>query len=915
MAAVIKSFAGLYTTGNYIGSVPEGAMAVARNVVIKALNVVSQRRGQFHLPSTFGNPGDLGNALISYGDTLFVQHGVSGLSRYNAVADTFTAYSSAAPSDGGPTLADVHAPAGNRLRGVEAANNVYLSGAKGVRRIDSVTGSTSRAAGTPPAPDGSVAANAGGTLVPVNGSVSYRVVFGNLDSDGTLRLGAPSGRMVAVNANVSPADPLLNITIPEGVYPGDVMRLYRTETSTTSEPGDEHFLVYETTVPSFSGVLAGGIVPANQGFQVTPAAGSHPFVQGQYLHTYQSYTPTGVATELESGTYYVLSVTGTTFNIASHTQGPNTGTVSNPNSFVFYAKSIVYIDTTPDSFLSNDPLYTNPNTGNGPLAANYEPPIAKDIELFATRLFGANVLDRRTRTIQLLGVGAPNGLQPADTVTIGSRTWTATSAAGPTAFLAQYVPDKWFMPYTAGTPAQNVEQTARNLVRSINLTAEATVFAFYVSGANDAPGRILLREKLPEPAQSTLTVSTSRALSWAFLGNFDPNVAVNGLTYSEPDEPEAFTVTGYSPVAAENDDIRRVKRLRENLFVFKRRGGAFVVPQAEPFRVSEFDPTCRIVADDTVVILDNRIWALTEQGLVSISESGVQITGWPIDVDIKALFRDMTRLNRLAFAVAYETEFTVELWLPLNDTAESAGKSYWYNVQTNTWVEQPLSRRFGLVTPLSDVEHYCSATTNSLVKERKSRDFTDYADEALTVTISGVSSTAVTLSSAAGIVTGDMLLQGVYSARIDLIAGNVLTVSTPVPFTNGAATVLKAIESEIRPQPVTLGQPAESKQIAEMVCSFRPGLSVYSPTALIQTDEDPTTAEYALPYTMGTGYGTGGYGEDSYGGRGLKAIRRNSVGTTGNEFTPGLRIREARTVWELQAITVEVNAESQRAAP
>lgn len=914
MAAIVKAFAGLYTTGNYIGSVPEGAMAVARNVVIKALNVVSQRRGQFHLPSTFGSPGDLGNAIVSYSDTLFVQHGVSGLSRYNATADTFTVYSSAAPSDGGPTVTDVHAPAGNRLRGAEAANNVYLSGAKGIRRIDSVTGNTSRAAGTPPAPDGTASGVGLTGIINPGFCASYRAVFGNLDSDGTLRLGAPSGRMVVVNPSAAtlPFNGYVNVTIPEGAYPGDTMRLYRTELISGTEPGDEHFLVYETTVPSFAGCLAGSIVPFGNGWRVTPSGGVNPFSVGQYIHTYQSYTPTGASTELEAGTYFVNAATATTFDITSHTSLGSIGTVTNPTSFVFYAKTIPYADSTPDSFLSNDPLYTNPNTGDGPLAANYEPPIAKDVEYFATRLFGANVTDRRTRTVQLLGVGSPSGAQVNDTFTVGSSTWTFLSSASG---LPGNRPDRYAAIQSSGTPSQNVELTARALVQAINLTTESPVFAFYVSGANDAPGRILLREKLPDSTQSTLTVSSSRTSAWAFLGNFDPNVAVNGLTYSEPDEPEAFTVTGYLPVAAENDDIRRVKRLRSNLFVFKRRGGTFIMPKAEPFRIDEFDPTCRIVADDTVVVLDNRIWALTEQGLVSISESGVQIAGWPIDVDIKALFRDMTRLNRLAFAVAYETEFTVELWLPLNDSAESAGKSYWYNVQTNTWVEQPLSRRFGLVTPLSDVEYYCSATTNSLVKERKSRDFTDYADEAISVTISGVSGTAITVSSAAGLVTGDMLLQGVYSARIDAISGSVLTVGTTVPFTNGAATVLKAIESEIRPQPVTLGQPAESKQLAEMVCSFRPGLSVYSPTALIQTDEDPTTAEYALPYTMGTGYGTGGYGEDSYGGRGLKAIRRNSIGTTGNEFTPGLRIREARTVWELQAITVEVNAESQRAAP
>lgn len=913
MAAVIKAFSGLYTTGNYIGSVPEGAMAVARNIVLKAANVAASRRGQFTLPSAFGNPGDLGNALIAYGDTLLVQHGVSGLSRYSATADTFTAYSSAAPSDGGPTLADVHAPAGNRLRGVEAANNVYLSGAKGVRRIDTVTGNTSRSAGAPPAPDGSASGLGLTGIIAPGFSVSYRSVFGNLDADGTLRLGAPSGRMVVANPSAATLsfNGYVAISVPEGAYPGDIVRLYRTEIISGTEPGDEHFLVYEGTVPSFAGCLAGSIVPVSGGWRVTPSGGTHSFVAGQYVHTYQSYTPSGTGTELEAGTYFVNAVTASTFDITSHSG--TTGTVTNGVSFTFYARTVPYTDSTPDSFLSNDPLYTNPNTGDGPLAANYEPPIAKDLELFNTRLFGANVIDRRTRTVQLLGVGSPSGIQVNDTFTIGTSTWTFLSSFSS---LPGWQPDRYVDVQSSGTPAQNVELTARELVKSINLTAESPVFAFYVSGVNDAPGRILLREKNPDPSQSALTVSSSRSSAWAFLGKFDPNSAINGLAYSEPDQPEAFTVVGYLPVAAENDDIRRIKRLRENIYVFKRRGGTFVVPQSEPFKVSEFDSTCRIVADDTIVLLDNKIWALTEQGLVSLSESGVQITGWPIDVDVKALFRDLARLNRLAFAVAYQTEFTLELWLPsATDTAETAGKSYWYNVQTNAWTEQPLARRFGLVTPLSDVAYYCSSTANSLVKERKSRDFTDYADETLSVTISTASGTSATLSSAAGLSTGDLLSQGVYTARIDAISGNVLTLNTSVPLSPGAASVLKAIECEIQPLPVTLGQPGESKQIAEVVYSFRPGLSVESPTALIRTDEDPTTLEYLMPYTMGTGYGSGAYGDDSYGGRGLKAVRRASLGTAGNEFTPGIRIREARTLWELQAITVEVNDESQRAAP
>jgi len=86
---------------------------------------------------------------------------------------------------------------------------------------------------------------------------------------------------------------------------------------------------------------------------------------------------------------------------------------------------------------------------------------------------------------------------------------------------------------TLPTPAQQVDESARSLVRVINRNSSEVVYAYYLSGPNDVPGMILLESRsLSEPVYYISTDSASTA------GQFNPNLyqpkAITNISVANP---------------------------------------------------------------------------------------------------------------------------------------------------------------------------------------------------------------------------------------------------------------------------------------------------------------------------------------------------------------------------------------------
>ncbi len=96
-----------------------------------------------------------------------------------------------------------------------------------------------------------------------------------------------------------------------------------------------------------------------------------------------------------------------------------------PTSSDISAEEIQFLDNYPEELIINNTnLYTNPNTGDGTLQANYQPPFAKDINTFKNYTFFSNTKTKYQIPIfQLLGV---SNITTNDKITISNGTDTNT---------------------------------------------------------------------------------------------------------------------------------------------------------------------------------------------------------------------------------------------------------------------------------------------------------------------------------------------------------------------------------------------------------------------------------------------------------------------------------------------------------
>lgn len=109
------------------------------------------------------------------------------------------------------------------------------------------------------------------------GQVAYRVVYASKDPQNNLVRGAPSGRMIVYSASSALT---YGIVIPlkkSGVYVGDILQLYRSETAYagtgfTAEPSDELRQCYEYIVQS-ADITAGYVAIGNDLSSTSPPSG------------------------------------------------------------------------------------------------------------------------------------------------------------------------------------------------------------------------------------------------------------------------------------------------------------------------------------------------------------------------------------------------------------------------------------------------------------------------------------------------------------------------------------------------------------------------------------------------------------------------------------------------------------------
>lgn len=582
----------------------------------------------------------------------------------------------------------------------------------------------------------------------------------------------------------------------------------------------------------------------------------------------------------------------------------------NPSAGQITARSVTLTDQTPNSLRGAD-LYTNASQ-EGLANQNNPPPLARDIATYRGYTFYANTTSKHRFFFDILAVGGTNGIALDNTITIAGEVYTAKAA--------ENVSADEFLLETGGTPAQNIADTARSLVKVINESSSTTsVYAYYLSGPNDLPGKILIEERI-------VGGSAFNTVASANGGAYNPNLSTsrastndrgkNKLFFSKPFEPEAVPLPSFRNVGSAEAEILRIEALRDSLFIFKEDGIFRLSGETEQtFVVDLFDRSTVLLAADSVQTLNNQIFAYTDQGIVSVSEAGVQVRSRMIERTLLELYGvNPAGMENLSFGVAYESERKYLFSCISNSGDTFPTQIYVYNVVTDSWTRWPLSKRAGIV--LESVLYWADGASDRLSKERKSYNFTDYADEPVAVTINSSSGNEVTLANASEVEVGDVLYDSDTAYSIVLaVNGNVVTVFDEIVWPTGAAEIRKGYEALVEWWPQTGQNPGMLKQFQELIMLFNRG---YFTESNIRFYSDLSVSVDSVPIlgNYGSAWGLFQWGGVPWGGDSFKSFGKRIYVTRNKQRCSQLSVQYQQRVaygeFEIQGVHLSLRGVSNR---
>lgn len=371
------------------------------------------------------------------------------------------------------------------------------------------------------------------------------------------------------------------------------------------------------------------------------------------------------------------------------------------------------------------------------------------------------------------------GTVPATTISITGSTW-AQDGLGTGEDVAN---KKIFLPRVPSTgqngpsTAQQLEQVAKSLVNVVT-QKDALVNAFYMSSFNDVPGQMLFENK-----------NTTGAAFWvnsnASVDTFNPtvpaatNAAVissnevrpNRIYYSKYQQPDAYPLVNYLDVGAKDREIKRIVPLRDSLFIIKEDGiykltGDTAIAGNNNFNIVEFDFSVQVLAPNSAVVLNNQIYALATQGVVSISDTIVSIISRPIENQILQIVKSGTNYKAASFGVSYESDRSYLLFTVSDTSDKSPTQVFRYNTFTNTWTKWDISKTCGIVNFADDKLYLGAADLQIVEKERKQLNRYDYADREYSIDIPASAldygNKRIKISSLTNAQVGNVLLQRQY---------------------------------------------------------------------------------------------------------------------------------------------------------
>lgn len=266
-------------------------------------------------------------------------------------------------------------------------------------------------------------------------------------------------------------------------------------------------------------------------------------------------------------------------------------------------------------------------------------------------------------------------------------------------------------------------------------------------------------------APSAVTIAGSRGamISSTNAITSQNEVKTNRVYYSKLSQPEAVPATNYFDVGAQDKAILRILPLRDSLFVFKQDGLYRISGDSAPFQLNLFDSSFNVIAPDSVTVVNNVIFAWTNQGIQSLTEGGAQVVSRAIDNQILKLGSfNYTNFKTATWGVGYESDNSYLVFTVTNFGDTLATKAFRFSTLTQSWTTYDKTNTCGVINDADDKLYLGAGDTNYLEKERKSFDRTDFADRQFAAVLDNnflINPTVVKLNSVTGYEVGDVILQ------------------------------------------------------------------------------------------------------------------------------------------------------------
>lgn len=620
--------------------------------------------------------------------------------------------------------------AAGRVRFHETGNCLYFTTSKGVFRLGDpfdkpyLAGISEGLLGT--------AALTGSSGFLADGfSVAYRETWSVRTPDGRLIEGAPSGRVTVFNTvgGGSSRNVTRTIPIPKDLPPGAFLRVWRTSSFPNSAGPDENFAqVHEKALADMPATGPGTYTFTD----ITPDAirGDAAYFSvnlgdGLLSAKYRPPLATDILTFRDSTVYFgatgLHNVQMTLLSVA-----PFQGT--NDDGIVF-----VFPDGYREDYRST---FSNP------------PVVSSDFTVFTSGTPSQNIANTSASLIRQIN-NRPGGRLRAiylssDTGTPGSIRVEARTLDQPQ-FIVRglYTTLPW-------SPTLKVESTAILESRAAN----------QVRVSNAAPHGLAVGQQITITSSSQPTVypigsktvsSVIDALTFTYT-DIGPNGTVSAvadfttqtvditseqpggpdfIAWSPLGEPDAVPVLNYVRVGKTENPVLPGLVLGNSLYL-RKADGLYRLSGDTPntFGLDQVDTTVSFIAPYAGFTLGGNAYSLTTEGLKMWTESG---RPQPASVPVESAIRDLTvqapeQVNRHAFAVNYESERTMLLWLPSGPDSTSANFAYRYNYLTQAWTTETTPATCAVVSPTQDRLYIGKPEAGRVVVERKDRKATDFVE-------------------------------------------------------------------------------------------------------------------------------------------------------------------------------------------